>query len=125
LERPCILVVEEQRELASIVMGMRDTVGFEITAVSTIAHLRKALVEHSFDFIMIDLYMPESDRFELIIDLADIRCQSPIIFTSGQGGMLLDVAGKIARTQGLNLIGLLDRPVQPEDLRLLLQKSAA
>lgn len=122
MEKPCVLVVEKLHELTSLIKTAPVATDFDITTISNLTHLRKALVEHTFNIIIIDLFMPESEQFRLIIDLADIQCQSPLIFTSGENSMILDVAGKIARTKNLNLIELLHKPIQPEILREILNK---
>ena len=123
MEKPSVLIVEELNELTSLMTETSAAAGLDITTISNLAHLRKALVEHTFATIIIDLFMPESDRFQLIIDLADIHCQSPLIFTSGESSMALDVAGKIARTKKLNVIELLNKPIQPEALIEILNKA--
>jgi len=123
MEKPYLLIVEEQNEVTSLVTEITTISDFDITTISNATHLRKALVEHTFSVIIIDLFMPESDQFKLIIDLADIRCRSSLIFVSGKGNMLLDVARKIAQAKKLNPIGLLNKPIQPESLKEILNKA--
>jgi DNA-binding NtrC family response regulator len=123
MEKPYVLVVEEQNEITSLVTEIAASSDYDITTISNAIHLRKALVEHTFDIIIIDLFMSESDRFKLIIDLADIHCRSLLIFVSGEGDVILDVARKIAHAKRLNLIGLLNKPIQSELLKGFLSKA--
>jgi len=123
MEMPSVLIVEELSELTSLMTEISVAADFDITTISNLTHLRKTFVEHTFSIIIIDLFMPEADQFHLIIDLADIHCRSSLIIISGANSMVLDVAGKIARAKKLNVIELLNKPIQPETLREALNKA--
>jgi CheY-like chemotaxis protein len=59
--------------------------------------------------IAVDLVMPEMDRVEVLVKLADRKCRAKIIIASGVGTRVLDAAGRSANEHGLNISGVLPK----------------
>ncbi|TAN46892.1 MAG: response regulator [Methylococcaceae bacterium] len=76
------------------------------------------------DFIVLDLCIPEMDGIEIMSRLAGLGCAARIILMSGHGRDLLHSAGRFGKRIELNIIGLLMKPFDGNDLLRLLQVKA-
>ncbi len=76
------------------------------------------------DLILCDLNMPEMDGVEFIRHLAERRYPSALILISGEDVRILQTAEKLARTHQLTVLGHLQKPVDPEKLKRLIDLGA-
>ena len=82
--------------------------------------------EQPVDLIVSDLQMPEMDGLEFLRHLNDRNYAGALAIMSGVKSDLLEHAAKLARLQGLNLIGHLGKPVSKQGLdSVLLADQAA
>ena len=72
--------------------------------------------------IFLDLNMPGMDGVEFIRRLVDIRYTSALVLVSGEDERILDTSVRLARAHHLNVLGHVNKPVQPETIRALLEK---
>ncbi len=71
--------------------------------------------------IFIDLNMPGMDGVEVIRRLADRHYSGTLVLVSGEDARILETAVRLARAHRLNVLGHLNKPIQPEVLRALLE----
>lgn len=76
------------------------------------------------DLILLDLNMPEMDGVEFVRHLVERRYTGSLILISGEDERMLQSTEKLVRTYGIRALGHLQKPVNPEDLALLLAKWA-
>ena len=77
-----ILVVDDDVIAIKLVEFMlEDDRTLEITSVKTGEHCIKALEEYNFDLIILDIYLPDTDGFE-VLDVIKEKCNTPVIFMS-------------------------------------------
>jgi PAS domain S-box-containing protein len=74
------------------------------------------------DILICDLDMPEMDGLELLRHLAEGHHETAIILVSALGGKLLAAAGKMAKTHGIRLLGVIEKPLRPGQIEPLLEK---
>lgn len=72
--------------------------------------------EQPVDLIVSDLQMPEMDGLEFLRHLNDRQYSGALAIMSGVKGDILEHAAKLAKLQGLNLIGHLGKPVSKQGL---------
>jgi EAL domain-containing protein (putative c-di-GMP-specific phosphodiesterase class I) len=72
------------------------------------------------DVITIDLVMPELDGVEIMRLLAERKSRAKIIISSGMGTRVLDAAQRSATEHGLDIAGVISKPISKEALRLLI-----
>ncbi|WP_295408651.1 EAL domain-containing response regulator [uncultured Thiocystis sp.] len=70
--------------------------------------------------LFLDLNMPDMDGIEFIRRLSIIPYTGALVLVSGMDRRFLEVTERLARAHGLNVLGHLRKPVQPEALRGLL-----
>jgi EAL domain-containing protein (putative c-di-GMP-specific phosphodiesterase class I)/ActR/RegA family two-component response regulator len=71
--------------------------------------------------IFLDLNMPGMDGVEFIRRLADLSYTGALVLVSGEDARILETAARLARAYHLNVLGRLNKPVQPELLRTLME----
>jgi DNA-binding NtrC family response regulator len=123
MDNPTLVVVDDEIEMAGFVAEVAEVVGFQVSAVTSVEQLRKTLKRSTPDVIVIDIFMPDIDGFELIGELAERGCTSGIILISGYGRTLLNGAGKIAEARGLNLLSVISKPFRLTELESVLKNA--
>jgi EAL domain-containing protein (putative c-di-GMP-specific phosphodiesterase class I)/ActR/RegA family two-component response regulator len=74
------------------------------------------------ELLFLDLNMPDMDGIEFIRHLVDHQYAGALVLVSGEDERILETAARLARAQHMNVIGHLTKPVQPEALRVLLER---
>ncbi len=123
MSKPRLIVVDDDPEMAALIADVGEMTGFESEASISAKALLEAETQSHHDVIVIDLFMPDIDGFELIDTLADQGCKAAIIMVSGYDKALLRGAGQIAAAHGLNLLGTLTKPFRLEEVEALLRKA--
>ena len=122
-DRPCLLVCEDDPEVADVLRIMVEQAGFAAEVVGTAADARKALAERRFVGLTLDLTLPDEDGMSLLRELheSDAGRTPPVIVVSGRA--------EEARRDGIALgCGVLDwvtKPIDPGRLRAALAGLAA
>jgi len=123
MSKPSIIVVDDEAEVAALIAEVANMVGFDTEVVVSAKQLLQAEATCRHDVMVIDLFMPDTDGFELIEVLAERRCKAAIILVTGYDKVLLKGAEKIARAKGLHLLGIMAKPFQLEETEALLQQA--
>ena len=71
--------------------------------------------------IFLDLNMPGMDGVEFIRHLVDILYTGALVLVSGEDARILETAEHLARAHHLHVLGHLSKPVQSENLKVLLE----
>lgn len=74
------------------------------------------------DIIICDLLMPRMDGMELIRHIGDAKSKIAVIIASGLTRRLINSVEIMARDYGVNMLGLIEKPVTIEKLTPLLEK---
>jgi EAL domain-containing protein (putative c-di-GMP-specific phosphodiesterase class I)/ActR/RegA family two-component response regulator len=94
--------------------------------VQSVAHAGEALERlqragRAPDIVLCDLNMPEMDGIQFIESLGRIAWDGSLILLTGEGSRLLDAATQLARSLGIYVLGALCKPLDPAQLREMLE----
>ena len=106
---------------------LRILSGLGATNVSTAADGHGALnilgmPEGSVDIIISDLDMPGMDGMEFMRHLGEEDSPVSVILTSALESSLLDSVETMARAYGVNILGVIEKPVTPDKLDALIKR---
>lgn len=122
MTKPCLLIVDDERDLAEYVGDVAEELGFSCVIATSAKDGIDRFKEHRPAGIVMDVIMPDMDGIELIQALAKLGCTTPIIVMSGYKKLYIDLIETIASQQKTIVIGGLSKPFKPEELERLLNQ---
>ncbi|WP_341705148.1 response regulator [Ferrovibrio sp.] len=116
-----ILLIEDSQHDALYLQDLLSHAGYVLTHLVSQADFHNAFArlsaaERERTVIIADLFMPGSDGFELIRDLAAEGVTTPVILISGNDAQFLAMAMELGRSRGLNIIDAIAKPVDADRL---------
>lgn len=119
-----ILLVEDSKLQRKFLKDLCMDISF--AEVTEAENGREALAiiderENYFDILICDLEMPDIDGIELIHLLAGRQVSSALIIASSREAVLIDAVELMATTEGLYVLGTIQKPIRKQDLLALLQ----
>jgi EAL domain-containing protein (putative c-di-GMP-specific phosphodiesterase class I) len=112
-----LLVVDDEPSIGRVVKRVGESLGFEVFATEDPAEFLKTARSWQPTLIMLDLNMPGTDGIKLLRGLAAERCTAEVVVSSGEDIRVLQTAQQLGRERGLNMAGILPKPVRLEALR--------
>ena len=67
--------------------------------------------------------MPMLDGIELLRKLAEQHSEAAIILVSGMDRSVLETTDELGKSLGLNMVGVLNKPIDIDDLKIILEKN--
>lgn len=123
MKQPHLLVVDDEPDIGKLVQKHARRIGYRVTIATSAEEFHRSLSREKPDVIVIDMVMPGVDGIELINDLARLEAKSSIILISGYNGKYLAPAEHLGRANGLKMLGTLEKPFRPPELKKLLEQA--
>lgn len=118
-----ILIVEDSAAQRAVLRQFCQSAGFQHISEAENGRAALATIDangHPADILICDLEMPEIDGIELINLLSARQISSALIIVSGREKSLLSAVELMATTEGLYVLGAIQKPVQEACFRQLL-----
>ncbi len=115
-----LLVVDDQADILEFIATVAEFSGYRVATAQNAERAFSLLREFEPTLIMLDLQMPDMDGVELIRRLAVHGTRAPIVISSGMDSRVLASVEQLGLTQGLNMIGNMQKPLALPDLEALL-----
>ena len=125
--KPCVLYVEDDADLASVVRALLGP-AWEVIHAADLAAARSQIEQRRFNVILLDLQLPDGNGSELLCALPALNAATPVVIFSGEEGSQ-HVSERVqralvkARTSNQQLLDTLHTFVQPR-MALAGQKEA-
>ncbi|MBC7984577.1 MAG: EAL domain-containing response regulator [Candidatus Obscuribacterales bacterium] len=118
-----LLVVDDQPDLCEFISEAASALGFETCTTHEAEEFRRLLLEFRPTVVVMDLQMPGADGIELLRFLAKQGSRAQVLVASGMDERVLATAEQVGRSQGLNMLGTLRKPIMLADLEAVLRKT--
>lgn len=107
-----VLVIDDSPSTLEMVSMMLEDAGHQVSSCADGKRARQLIGREVFDLIVTDIYMPEEDGLQLILEARRLHPSLPIVAMSGMTGMfdMLNVA------QHLGACQVLRKPFSAKDL---------
>lgn len=122
IERPRLLVIDDEPALAEFVAQVAHDCGFEPFLTSNDRDFRESFLAGRPNVVALDLGMPGMDGVELLRFLASKDFTAPVLIISGFDRRVLESAFRLGEALGLSMAGPLEKPVRADDLEELLRQ---
>jgi EAL domain-containing protein (putative c-di-GMP-specific phosphodiesterase class I)/FixJ family two-component response regulator len=124
---PLVMVIDDEMFMRKLVASQLRTLGCKSilcheSGKDALANLATQVDKVSL--ILCDLQMPDMDGIEVLRRLGEMGYRGALILISGEDSLTMTMAQRLAKAHGLNLLGALRKPVEPEQLGRLLATCA-
>jgi len=114
--------MDDDPAVGQTIQWIAESLGFEAEFTTRPEDFFERLDRICPDIITIDLVMPNLDGVEIMRLLAERKCNAKIVISSGMDARVLDAAERSAAQHGLDIAGVLSKPISKEALRTLVGK---
>ncbi|WP_341703741.1 response regulator [Ferrovibrio sp.] len=117
---PRILVIDDHRDFGALVQRVAEKAGYMVRLTDSPDGFRDLCATFQPDLICLDIVMPQEDGIELIRWLAGSGSRAAVYIMTGHSPAFARAAVEIGRSRGLNIAGILQKPVSLATLRDIL-----
>lgn len=121
MERPRLLLIDDEPALAAFVANAAAMSGFEPAVADNDALFREKFHAAAPGMVALDLGMPGMDGVELLRFLSAEGFAGPVLIISGFDRRILESAFRLGEALGLKMVGPLEKPVRLEALEEILK----
>ncbi len=117
---PRLLVIDDDSETATLVTDAAESCGFAVEALEDPAEFLRVYADLDPDVILLEVMMPGIDSIELMRFLADRRARARILIFATADRRMMEMAVNLGRAYSLRIAGIINKPIQVEELRIRL-----
>jgi EAL domain-containing protein (putative c-di-GMP-specific phosphodiesterase class I)/ActR/RegA family two-component response regulator len=116
-----LLVVDDDPMVGDAIKHVAEGIGFDVAVAGTPQDFYDTYSSFRPTVVILDLMMPDTDGIELMRFLAESRCLAQILLASGVDINIIHSAQRLGRIHGLNMAGVLQKPMSVADLESVLR----
>lgn len=110
-----ILVVDDEDAIRRAISRILTSAGHEVVTADEGSLALRKLQEGDFDAVLTDLFMPGTDGIELVVTLAGMDVDVPVVAMSG-GGRVVVGESVLNDAQALGATATLSKPFTSEEV---------
>ena len=115
-----LLVVDDEAGIRKFFSIVAKQIGYEVRAAGNEEEFAAEVENFNPTALILDLNMPGSGGVEMLQYLAKERSEAQVIVISGADTRVLDAAERLGSSQGLQMAGVLRKPMSLRDLEAAL-----
>lgn len=119
-----ILVLDDEPELREDIAQFLAHAGFAVETAGNAGDLTDAQLA-AFDVVLLDIAMPGIDGLDVVGHFSRMPQPPRLVLISGRGEDMLQTVADVARRGGVDVVGVLQKPFEPDELLDLLQRPPA
>jgi EAL domain-containing protein (putative c-di-GMP-specific phosphodiesterase class I)/CheY-like chemotaxis protein len=120
-----LLAIDDEDGLLAVLRAVAGDAGYDVVTTNDAGVFLEKTREWQPTLVFMDLQMPDVDGVELLRRLAADNVSAPIVLMSGVEDKVLRTIGDLGADLGLNMRGVLSKPVRLETFRRTLEEYAA
>ncbi len=120
-----LLAIDDEDGLLAVVRAVGSDAGYDVVTTTNAGVFLEKTRDWQPTLVFMDLQMPDVDGVELLRELAANNVSAPIVLMSGVEDKVLRTIGDLGADLGLNMRGVLSKPVRLETFRRTLEQHAA
>ena len=115
-----ILIIDDEPDICAFLRDIAVDAGCEVVTANRAEEFKAAFADMKADVILLDLTLPGTDGIELLHYMAEMKTQARILIVSGYDESIRRMAFMIGQARGLDMAGMLPKPLRVAELRKLL-----
>jgi DNA-binding response OmpR family regulator len=115
-----MLIIDDEPEICDFLRDIALGIGYEVVTANRAEQFKEAFREKPADVILLDLTLPGTDGIELLYYMAEMKTRARILIVSGYDESIRRMAYTIGQARGLDMAGVLPKPLRVAELRKLL-----
>jgi len=117
-----MLIIDDEPEICDFLRDIAVGVGYEVVTANRAEDFKRAFAQSGADVILLDLTLPGTDGIELLQYMAELGTRARILIVSGYDESIRRMAHTIGKAKGLDMAGVLPKPLRVAELRNLLSQ---
>jgi DNA-binding response OmpR family regulator len=119
---PRILIIDDEPDFCDFVRDIALEAGYDAVTANSAEEFKSHFTEAEADVVVLDLTLPGTDGIELLQYMAEMGTRARVLIVSGYDEGIRRMAHTIGVARGLDMAGVLAKPVRVAELRGLLQQ---
>jgi len=123
------IVVDDDDLVRPTVCFMLRALDFDVTEAASGKEALKLLSVAKFDLVVTDLFMPEFDGLELILEITKMALNTPIVLMTGGGKHFpsgsKDLSNLTESAEAFGASSIIQKPFKKNDLAEIIDKALA
>ncbi|HET6630450.1 MAG TPA: EAL domain-containing response regulator [Woeseiaceae bacterium] len=118
-----LLIVDDEPAICTIITRVAEPLGFRVQSLNDSGRFLQTLKDFRPSLLILDLKMPGVDGVQLLHQVKEGQSDAQVMVVSGMDQRVLNTAEKLGRSQGLQMLGVLQKPLQRADLERRLKEA--
>ncbi len=118
-----LLIVDDEPAICAVVARVAEPLGFDVKTLNNSGRFLQTLKDFQPSLLILDLKMPGVDGVQLLHQVKEGKSDAQVMVISGMDQRVLNTAEKLGRSQGLQMLGVLQKPLQRKQLERRLKEA--